>query len=86
MEATTYIDYVKEAKKIPSKTRMKHLLSFPEVELHKELKSLFEKMDDKDLVEITQGNDEYGRDLVIAHEDSWGDLPPVVVPLLTSLP
>jgi len=29
-------------------------------------------MDINDLVEITQGNDEYGRDLVIEHKDAWG--------------
>ena len=43
------------SKKSPFESRVKHLLSFPEVELHEELKSLFEKMDDKNLVEITHG-------------------------------
>lgn len=72
MKVPIYIDYVKEARKIPSKSKVEHLLSLPEVELHEELKSLFEKMEDKDLIEMTHGNDEYGRDLVIEHKDPWG--------------
>jgi hypothetical protein len=72
MKAPTSVDYVKEARKMPSKIKVEHLLSLPEVDLYEELKSLFEKMDDKDRVEITAGNDEYGRDLVIEHENPWG--------------
>lgn len=72
MKARTYIDYIREAKNIPYKSRAKHLLSFSEVELHEELKSLFEKMEINDPVEITHSNDEYGRDLVIEHKDTWG--------------
>lgn len=72
MKARTYIDYVREAKNIPYKSRAEHLLSFSEVELHEELKSLFEKMEINDLVEITHSNYEYGRDLVIEHKDAWG--------------
>ena len=72
MKAYAYIDYVREARGIPYNNRANHLLSFPEVELHEPLKSLFEKMEDTDLVEITHGNDEFGRDLVIEHKDAWG--------------
>lgn len=72
MKAHTYVDYVREAKNIPYKSRAKHLLSFSEVELHEELKSLFEKMEINDPVEITHSNDEYGRDLVIERKDAWG--------------
>ena len=71
--ASISIDYVREARRIAYNVRKKHLLSLPEVQLHEELKSLFERMDKNDLVEITHASDEFGRDLVIRHEDAWGE-------------
>ena len=68
-----YIDYVRQAKKIPYNERKGHLLTLPETELHQELKSLFEKLAENDLVEITHGRDESGRDLVIKHTNAWGE-------------
>jgi len=68
-----HVDYVEQARKIPYNDRKKYLLSLPETVIHQELKSLFEKLIDEDLVEITHGRDEFGRDLVIKHTNAWGE-------------
>jgi len=67
------INLTKQARALPYDTKKDYLLSLPETELHKELKSLFEKMEDKCLVEITHGPDEFGRDLVIKRQDPYGE-------------
>lgn len=72
MKAYPHIDYIREAKKIPYENRANHLLSLSEVELHEELKSLLQRIEHTDLVEITHSTQEFGRDLVIEHKDAWG--------------
>lgn len=70
-EMKSLTDYTRQAQRIPYEEKKKYLLSLPETELHHELKALFEKMEEGDLVEITQGQDEFGRDLVIKHSNAW---------------
>lgn len=67
-----HIDFSRRARRLPYDVRKNYLLSLPETEMHEELKTLFERMDDNDLVEVTHGKDEFGRDLVVKHSDPWG--------------
>jgi len=62
-----------EAQALPYEVKSNILTCFSEIELHKHLKRLFERMENKSLVEITHGSDEHGRDLVINRQDSWGE-------------
>lgn len=66
------IDYTKQAGNIPYSKRRDFLCSQHETLLYEDLKCLFERMDSSDMVEITHGKDELGRDLVIKHDNAWG--------------
>ncbi len=63
---------VQRAKALTYDSKRDYLLSLPEVEIHKQLKCLFEKMEDNAVAEITHQADEHGRDLVIRREDAYG--------------
>ena len=58
-----------QAKAIPRASRHTILMSFAEVQMHKYLKELFNKMEPDFLVEITHGPNELGKDLVIVKKD-----------------
>jgi len=70
------IDIKEEAKCMPYDGKKYFILSLPETELHKRLKSLFEKMFTNEgpcQCEITHSSDEYGRDLVVKRVDALGE-------------
>lgn len=60
------------ARMLPKKRRGEILMSFPEKELHEHLKTLLGKMEPNAVVEITHGQQEYGKDLVMVREDQFG--------------
>jgi hypothetical protein len=70
---TVSVDLKQEAQALPYGVKSNILTCFSEIQLHKHLKRLFEQMEIKSLVEITQGPDEHGRDLVIKRQDPWGE-------------
>ncbi len=60
------------ARTLYKKIRGEILMSFQEKDLHKHLKALLDKMDPNAIVEITHGQQEYGKDLVMVREDQFG--------------
>jgi DNA polymerase III delta prime subunit len=66
------IDLKQHAETIPQKTREEYILSFKEEQLYPHLKIMVERMLPGSLVEITRGNTEYGRDLVVKKIDELG--------------
>ncbi len=70
---TVGVDLNREAQALPYEVKSSILTSFPETELHKHLKRLFEELEEnKSQIEITHGSDEHGRDLVIKRQDPYG--------------
>jgi len=67
------IDFKQWAKTISYEERKQHLLALSETEIHRHLKTLFERMSDKTQVEITHGSGENGSDLVIKRWDAFGE-------------
>src|SRR6202795_1045376 len=71
---------VQEARSLPKDRRQAAIMSFPETELHKHLKALFQKMEPNYRIAITHGSDELGKDLVIVKHDKLGtDVTAIVV-------
>lgn len=67
------IEKIKQlARAIPKAERQLALTGIPEVAFHRHLKELFGKMEPSYLVEITHGNTECGKDLVIVQKDRFG--------------
>ena len=64
-------EITREAKSLSKEQRKTILTSFPETDLHTDLKSLFERMEPNYLVEITHGPNELGKDLVILRKDKF---------------
>lgn len=59
------------AKSLTQEQRKNIIESFPEIELHKYLKFLFQNMEPDYWVEITHGPNEFGKDLVIVKKDKF---------------
>lgn len=66
-------DLIKQAKNIEKNTRIKILKEICETDLHHYLKKLFSKINSDATVEITHGNKEFGKDVVILEETALGD-------------
>lgn len=60
-------------KGLPENHKFDIIRGLKETELHKELKELLSAMDPNSYVEITQGSDEFGKDLVMVRDDPLGD-------------
>jgi hypothetical protein len=60
------------ARQLTKDTRKILLMTLPETEFHKHLKSLFSAMDLNAVVEITHGSREFGADLVVITEGPFG--------------
>jgi hypothetical protein len=64
-------DLVSQARSISEAERQGILRAIPEVELHRQLKALFGKMEPEYIVEVTHGTKEYGKDLVLVRTDKF---------------
>lgn len=58
-----------KAASIPKNNRMQFIRDMRELTLQKKLKTLFEKLDSSYTVEITQGQNELGKDLLLFKQD-----------------
>lgn len=63
------LELVKQAKLLPYDERKRILLSFRELDLQPYLKELFSSMEPSYLIQVTQGTDELGKDLVLIKKD-----------------
>jgi len=67
---TKHLEKIRQqAQSLDKRERIKILMSFEELTIHRYLKQLFEKMYPHKIVEITHGSDEFGKDLVIVDQD-----------------
>ena len=74
------MDLKDHAKSLSKSQRRQIIMNFRELDLHKFLKELFQAMQPDYTVEITHGNQEYGKDLVIVKTDNFSkDIIGVVV-------
>lgn len=62
-------ELVQQAKTLPYDRRQQILAGIPETELHGHLKELFKAMEPSYAVEVTHGNKEHGKDLVLVKHD-----------------
>ena len=67
----TEMNFNDHAKSLPKNQRSQIIMSFQERNLHQHLKVLFQAMQPDYTVEITHGNQEYGKDLVIVKTDNF---------------
>jgi len=67
------INLVQKAKALPKAKRKDILLNIRETKLHEYLKELFNNLSKDYNIEITHGNKEYGKDLVLYKDEPWGE-------------
>ena len=65
------MDSIKKAESLPKELRRQIIMDYPETDLHKFLKKLFQTMAPNYTVEITHGPQEFGKDLVIVKSDGF---------------
>jgi hypothetical protein len=68
------LDLRSRARSLSYQQRANILKSFPETELHRNLKELLERMKPGAVVEVTHGPDEFGKDIVLISDDPLGKL------------
>ncbi len=65
------LELVKQAKLLSYDERKQILLGFRELDLQSYLKELFSSMEPSYLIQVTQGTDELGKDLVLIKKDKF---------------
>src|SRR6266853_3538019 len=58
------------AERLPREQREQILVAYKETDMHRHLKQLFQAVEPNYTIEITHGDEEFGKDLVIVREDS----------------
>ena len=67
------MDLKTQAELLTKDSRRQIIMDYKELDLHVQLKELFQVMQPNYTVEITHGNEEYGKDLVIVKSDEFGN-------------
>ena len=67
------MDLTTQAELLTKDLRRQIIMDYKELDLHVQLKELFQVMQSNYTVEITHGNQEYGKDLVIVKSDEFGN-------------
>ncbi|MYB64195.1 hypothetical protein F4X73_05855, partial [Candidatus Poribacteria bacterium] len=69
----TEINLKTQAELLTKDLRRQIIMDYPEIDLHKQLKRLFQTMQPNYTVEVTHGSQEFGKDLVIVKSDEFGN-------------
>ena len=76
---TSSTSLAQRARMISRNEREKILEGLPETDLHKHLKEMYQRQNPESSVDITHGNLELGKDLVITYKDAYGERSAAVV-------